>query len=1218
MQDFWNIFKFEIRYRFSRPATYAYFGMLFAIAILLFGGGFTPASEKVYHNSPYVIASLQSIISIFGVLLASAIMGVPIYRDLEHKTGTFMFSYPLTKTAYFMGRFWGSFVVLLFITTGVMFGIYFGSLIGAATGWTEAERYGPHVFINYIQPWLTLVLPNMWIAGTLFFALIIFTRNIKSIYSGGILLFIAYLFSSFLAQDIENKDLVQLLDPFALNTFNYETRYLTPFEQNTFILPLQGNLLLNRVIWSLAGLLFFVAAYWKFSFTYFFQERIKGTKKSEKDEVYQAPSQVKVFPDFSRKYQWLSLVALSKIEVSNILKDIYFRSILLGGAIFLALDFWIGNTLYSVSNFPVTSFLMEFKGFDYSLFVFIIIVFFTGESIHRSQSSGYSVISDTFPVKDSVMLTSKFLALAGVTLILALIPIPIGLIVQTIKGYFTYELQIYLIDSLLITYPDNLQMVMLVFAVHLIFNNKFAGHAASIGVWVVIGLVLDLAKINFTMFKFSYKPSYIWSDMNGLGHLGKSLFWFNLYWTAFGLFLVLFFSIFFTRGSETNFSSRWKIAKQRLSSPVVKLSLFFLFIALGSGAFIYQSVVYDNGYLTIRESEKRSADYEKQLKHYQFIPQPKVVSVFLTADVYPEERKADFKLDLTIVNKTDSPIDSLHMHSTSLSNFDILLDGKVMEYRFPLRYDKRKFDILNKYEQKHWYKILPLPQTMQPGDTLQIQVLANLINKGFPNSGYGRDLVHNGTFTSAFLPSFGYNESLELSSDETRRKYDLGPKDTDLPKHDDPFGLRNLLFSQDADFVNFEAVVSTSPDQIAVVPGYLQKEWTENGRRYFHYVQDTPIQYFFSVVSADYEVLLDEAELPDGQKVAIEIYHHPRHTYNLDRGLAAYKDGLVYFSEKYSPFQFRQMRILEFPRYAGFAQSFPNTVPFSESFGWVADFSDPNSFDYVYFVTAHELAHQWWGHQIAPNYTRGSNLISEALAEYSALILTERAYGKDNMKRFLKDELDRYLVGRSNESKKENAFINADRGYIWYQKGALVLYALRDYIGDEAIDSALKGFVGEFGLKETPPFAGSSDLLRHLTQYTPDSLHYFLDDTWHKITLYENKVAEATAEKTGEEEYLVTLMLSSQKLYADSLGRETPAIYDGDYLDIGIFAKEDKDENGRNRTNPLYIQKHKITPGENKIQIKVQGGVPVKAGIDPYNKLIDRIPDDNVINVTVN
>ncbi|PRY90700.1 ABC transporter permease/M1 family aminopeptidase [Mongoliibacter ruber] len=1217
MRDFWNVFKFEIRYRLSRPATYAYFGALFAVAFVLLGGGFTPAAETVFHNSPYVIAQLQVTISLFGVLLASAVMGVPIYRDLEHKTGTFMFSYPLSKFAYFMGRFWGSFVVLLGITSGVMLGIFVGSIIGGTTGWTDADRYGPHELMNYLHPWLTMVLPNMWIAGTLFFALIIFTRNIKSIYSGGIILFIAYLLSNFLAQDIENKNLVQLLDPFALNAFNYETRYLTPFEQNSFIAPMQGNLLWNRVIWSLAGLCFFLAAYWRFSFSYFFQERLKRTEKSAGEEIAPVATIGKVQTVFSGKYQWMSLLALTKIEVNNVLKDVYFRSILLGGLVFLIIDFWIGSTIYSVSNFPVTSFLMEFKGFDYNLFVFIIIVFFTGESIHRNQASGYAVISDTFPVKDSVLLSSKFFAMATVTFILAFIPIPIGMLVQTLKGYFNYQLPVYLVDSFLITYPDYLQMVMLVFAVHMLFNNKFAGHAASIAIWVVLGVVMDLANVNFNLFLYSFKPSYLWSDMNGLGHFSGSLLWFNIYWSAIGLFLVLFFSIFFIRGTEVSFSSRLNTAKKRLKSPAVGLSLVFLLIGLGSGAYIFQSVVYENGYQTVKEGQKDRAEYEKQLKQYERLPQPKVVSVLLKADLVPEERNAYFNLLLTIVNKTDSPIDSLHMNANDLTEFEVRLDGQSLPYRFPLTFGRRKFDVLNKYNQKEWYKILALPKSMQPGDTLQLEVSASLIKKGFPNSGYGRDLVYNGTFTSAFLPSFGYNPSIELTSDEIRKKHGLEKKDTDLPPHDDPFGLTNLLFSQDADFVNFEAVVSTHPDQIAVVPGYLQKEWEENGRRYFHYIQDTPIQYFFSVVSGEFDVLLDEAVLPDGQKVTIEIYHHREHKYNLDRFLAAYKDGLVYFSEKYSPFQFRQMRILEFPRYAGFAQSFPNTVPFSESFGWVADFSDPNDFDYVYFVTAHELAHQWWGHQVPPNYTRGSNLISEALAEYSALILTEKAYGRDNMKRFLKQELDSYLSGRSNESKKENVFINADRGYIWYQKGALVLYALRDYIGDAAMDAALKNFVDEFGLKETPPFAGSSDLLRHLTHHTPDSMHYFLDDTWNKITLYENKAQEAKAENLGDNEYLVTLTVNSRKVYADSLGRESPADYEGDYIDIGIFAREDKDENGRNRTNPLYLQKHKIVAGETILKIKVKGEAPVKAGIDPYNKLIDRIPEDNIVNVSI-
>jgi hypothetical protein len=455
-----------------------------------------------------------------------------------------------------------------------------------------------------------------------------------------------------------------------------------------------------------------------------------------------------------------------------------------------------------------------------------------------------------------------------------------------------------------------------------------------------------------------------------------------------------------------------------------------------------------------------------------------------------------------------------------------------------------------------------------------------------------------------------------MNSDEDRKKYGLPPKPEDLPEHRDPYGERTLLFADDADFIQFEAVVSTIPSQIAVAPGYLQREWEENGRRYFHYIQDTPIQAFFTFVSAEFDVLRDEAVLPSGQKVNLEIFHDPKHKYNLDRFMGAYQDGITYFSEIYGDFQFRQMRLLEFPRYSTFAQSFPNTVPFAESFGWVADFKDPDDFDYVYYVTAHELAHQWWGHQITPNYTRGSNLISEALAEYSALILTERRYGKDNMKRFLKEELDNYLSGRSNEGKKENTFINTNRAYQWYYKGSLILYGLQDLIGQEAMDSALYAFNQEFGLKETPPFPGSYDLYRHLEAVTPDSLKYYLDDTWNKITLYDNKAEEVQAKRISEGEYEITLKVKSQKLYADETGKEENAQYESDYIDIGVFAAEDKDENGRTRVNPLYIQKYKIKPGESTITFKVKGE-PVKAGIDPYNKLIDRLPDDNTISVEV-
>ena len=1212
---FKDIFLFELNYRFRRPATWIYFFLLLISAMLLIGFGSTPASEKVFHNAPIIIANLLLLISIFGILIASAVMGVPLYRDLEHKTGTFLFSYPISKFGYFMGRFWGSFVTLLFISLGALLGIYLGSLVGPLLG-TESERYGPNLLINYLQPWFTLLLPNLWLAGSLFFALIVFTRNIRSIYSGGIVVFILYLLANFLSQDIENKDLVQLIDPFGLTTFSLQTRYLTPYEQNSFFLPLEGNLLLNRLIWSGLGLALFIASYFRFGFTYFFQTPLKKSKPKKESSAPTSTSYANPKVDFSKKYQWKSLVTLTRIEVQNIAKDVYFRSILLGGLIFLVLDFWIGNTLYSVPNFPSTSFLMEYKTYDYNLFVFIILVFFTGESLHRDKTTGYSVINDTFPVKDSVVIASKFLGLASICLILTTIPVVVGLVVQTLKGYFDYDLEVYLIDSYLIGLPDYLQMVMLVFAVHIVVNNKFAGHAVAIGIWLVMIILRDFADYNFNLFFYSYKPGYTWSDMNGLGHFAAPLFWFNLYWTAWGLFLLLFFSIFFSRGTENSWKSRWQAAKSRLGSPGTKISFLFLVLALASGTFIYQTVVYDNDYLSVEEGKLAQVAYEKQLKHYEGIPQPKYTKVNIQADLFPKERDAYFRAEVELVNKTDSPIDSIHFNSSVLDDFKVLWNGDTLNYRFPLKLKTSKFQIFGKKKPKEWYKITALPKTLLPGDTLLLTIISQATHKGFPNSGYQRELVYNGSFFTGGIPEIGYDANSEISSDEDRRKYELPEKPEDLPPHRDPKGERTLLFADEADFIQFEATVSTIPSQIAIAPGYLQKEWEENGRRYFHYIQDTPIQSFFTFVSAEYEVLREEAVLPDGKKVAIEMYHDPKHKYNLDRFLQSYQDGLVYFSETYGNFQFRQMRILEFPRYAGFAQSFPNTVPFSESFGWVADFSDPEDFDYVYYVTAHELAHQWWGHQITPNNTRGSNLISEALAEYSALILSERKYGKDNMKRFLKDELDGYLRGRSNESKKENVFINCNRPYQWYNKGSLILYGLRDLIGEAAMDSALFAFNKEFGLKQFPPFPGSYDLYRHLDQVVPDSVKYYLDDTWNKITLYDNRTESVTAKKLSDEEFEITLNLLSQKLYADETGREENASYTADYIDIGIFAAEDKDESGRNRTNPLYLQKHKIKSGQSTITVKVKG-IPVKAGIDPYHKLIDRIPDDNTKDVSI-
>ena len=322
-----------------------------------------------------------------------------------------------------------------------------------------------------------------------------------------------------------------------------------------------------------------------------------------------------------------------------------------------------------------------------------------------------------------------------------------------------------------------------------------------------------------------------------------------------------------------------------------------------------------------------------------------------------------------------------------------------------------------------------------------------------------------------------------------------------------------------------------------------------------------------------------------------------------------------YFSENYGPYQYRQIRILEFPRYRSFAQSFPNTVPYSESFGWVGDFSDPEDIDYAYMVTAHEVAHQWWGHQITPSATRGANQISESMAEYSSLMVMKKEYGIDAMQKFLKKELDRYLRGRANESKFEKTLLNNDtQQYVWYQKGGLILYGLQDLIGEANLNSGFKAYTKAAKFREKAPFTTTTEWYNYIKAVTPDSLKYYLEDSFEKITLYSNKATEAIYKKLDDNTYEVTIHVESKKEFFGGNGALIGTNDKVNLLDIGIFDNSGKNKNGMTTKTPLIVKKEWVKPGKSTYTF-ITDKLPIKAGIDPYNKMIDLIPDDNLISV---
>jgi ABC-2 type transport system permease protein len=289
-------------------------------------------------------------------------------------------------------------------------------------------------------------------------------------------------------------------------------------------------------------------------------------------------------------------------------------------------------------------------------------------------------------------------------------------------------------------------------------------------------------------------------------------------------------------------------------------------------------------------------------------------------------------------------------------------------------------------------------------------------------------------------------------------------------------------------------------------------------------------------------------------------------------------------------------------------------VPFSEGMGFIERLQNKDDVDLPYFVTAHELGHQWWGHQLIGAQVQGSNMMSETLAQYSAYMVMQQKYGKDYMHKVLRHFLDRYLRGRSSEVRHEPPLSLVQReSYVWYSKGGQIMYSLADYIGEDKVDLALQNFLMQYryananGQVDTA-YPDTRMLVDALMAQTPPDLRYLVDDGFNRIVLYDNKAISATSEKTSDGKYKVTLQVQARKVQADGNGVESPMPL-ADYVDIGVFSGK-KDEE-----KPLYMKKEKLTQEHQTFTVVVDQQ-PTRAGIDPYNKLIDRIADDNMIDVT--
>ncbi|WP_299624615.1 M1 family aminopeptidase [uncultured Tenacibaculum sp.] len=1212
---FSTIFKHEVRYWFKKPAFYIYLVILFFVSIF-----FAAATAGIFDsitvstgghkivNSPKGVNDLFNGMSQLIYFLLPSIIGVTIFRDYKSEMHSILYSYPFTKTNYLFAKFLSG----LTIVTLIVFAIGLGLILGFRLPGTNPEIVGAFSFGSYVHSYFIYVIPNLILFGAIVFAVVTFSRNIAAGFISvlAVMLIQGLLVSMVAEQD--NRLLTGLLDPYGFGAMDYYTRYWTIAEQNESPLPIGSVIIYNRLIWLGVSALVFGFVFKKFSFSqgaftfnWFKKEKeIRAIKKNFGGIT--RISLPKVTYTHSLSHHLKSVWKLSKIDFKYVVKSLPFISIALVGLIISVIGLSQTGLVFGAETLPVTWKMLQISMNGFNISMIIITFLYAGLLVHRGRMVNANHLVDVTPTPNWVLWLSKFTALLKVQLIILSLVMLSGVIYQTYKGYYNYEFGHYFYELFVLKFWHFAIWAVLALFVQTLLRNPYVGLVVLLVLSIGIPLLGNIG-IEQSIFKFNQGAGFNYSDMNGYGSSLKGYFIYKTYWGLFCLVLLILTGLFWVRGLPHSFKERLSILKQRFNLKSGAALAVILVVFLGLGGRIYYENNIKNERTSSKEREELRVKWEKDYKKYEGKAQPRIVAVNVNMDIFPNSY--DFKSAGTykMINKTNEVIDSLFLNHNNYPS----------TFKFNKATDLVHEDTIQNFD------IYKLKTPLQPGDSLELAFTV----KNKPNTFWRKNspVRENGTFmNSSIFPSFGYSDDGELRDDSTRKKYGLGKNDL-KPHPSDSTALGDTYISKDSDWIDFEATVSTSEDQIAIAPGYLQKEWKKDGRRYFHYKMDSKILNFYAFNSARYEIKKDK-----WKDVNLEIYYHKGHEFNLDRMMEGIKASLEYNSKSFSPYQHKQVRIIEFPKTGGsFAQSFPNTIPYSESIGFIADVNkEDEGVDYPFSVTVHELAHQWWAHQVIGADVLGATMLSESLSEYVSLKVLEHKAGKTEMRKFLKKALDGYLTQRTFERKREKPLMyNDGQGYIHYQKGSLIFYALSDYIGEENLNNALKSYVEKVKF-QVPPYTTSIEMVDYIREKTPDSLQYVIKDMFETITLYRNKIVKASTKELENGKYQVDIEFNVSKYRNDDKGKRYFGEKSGDtisyktekmkkpilsvpladYIDIGIFGEEEVD--GKVKETELYLKKHKITAINNTISIIVDKK-PIEVGVDPYNKLIDTQSGDN-------
>ena len=1202
-----GIFRFEFAYQIRRLWPWLIFAVLLVLSFLVTRDASLSDAlyEDFFVNSPYAIAKTTVVGSLFWLLAAGGIAGEAGARDVATGMHPLSYTAPVSKAEYLGGRFLAALVLNALLLLGVQAGI----LLGVYLPGVDAQAIGPFRPVAFLTAYAYISLPNAFAATSIQFLLAERAGRAMAGYFGSLLIVFTGFFLATILKFFVLRDLGTLLDPvgihFVLEDLSYQW---TTVEKSERLLAPVGMLLKNRLVWIGIGLAAISVTYLRFRFAHRTERRwlpwprrreahaplpsMVGVRTSAPAMVPRVPRTFGIsiqarqalaiarssFRALAKSWAGLvMLVAIPLMTVIILLDQLAALGVPMIPGTVLVLRELTGGLTAEMASEPVRWVIVP-----------LFIVLFAGELVWREREADVAEMTDAMPVSEWVPLLGKFLGLGFVLALFLALLTAAGMLVQVIAGHYEFEVGLYAKVLFGLQLPEYLLFAVLCITLHVLVNQKYVGHLVAILAYAWVAVLARTIGIEHNMLIYGAGPGFSYTEMRGFGDSIVPWLWFKLYWAAWALLLGVGASLLWMRGTEGRLAVRVQVAGRRFTRRTALVSSAAVVLVLTLGGFIFYNTNVLNEYTSTSETEELRAEYERRYGRYAHVSQPELAQADLRIEIYPENRAVEIGGSYLLVNRSSVPIDSIHI-STPAG----LADTRSMSFD--------RTATLAVDDQDHGYRIYVLEGALQPGDSLRLEFEVHANRRGFGNQGGGGAVTSAASYftNAAWFPFVGYHRARELTSPSQRREHGLEPRPL----------LASLYDSEGREAAArgggtvFDVVVGTDEDQVAVAPGALRREWTEGGRRYFHYSTDAPIGNEWAFFSGRYAVR--EGKWND---VAIRIYHYPEHTAHLDGLMKSARASLEYYSKQFGSYPYGHITIVEHPGAPGTgAHADASMISYGEGWAyWIQ--KNELGLDLPYYVMAHEIAHQW---TLPYALTEGLPFLSEGLASYSGIQFVKATRGGEQLRRLLAFMRQPYPYP---PMRRGEPVLRAVDPYQAYRKGPLSMYALSEYIGVERVNGAMRRLIAKYDSAGAPP-ATTLDLYRELQAVTPDSLKPLLHDLFEVNTIWQLDTKRVSAEQVGEGMWEVSLDVRARKVVYDSTGVETEVPMD-EWVQIGVF--EAAEEGHQELSAPLYVQMHRIRSGEQTITVHVPRE-PILAGIDPYHllDLEEKGDDDNIARVSI-